>query len=294
MTKTDIRWIVPVFALALAACAASSFAASLQAERPNPEYATSKACAGCHLTHYKGWRKTFHGTMVRDAGKDPSAILGDLSEPDLPFRKEDIHYAIGGHWDQRYLTVLDNDYFILPRMWSVQSRKWREYSVYGWQRRPYVKQCIGCHAVSFDPATKQVAELSVGCEACHGPGAKHAASPSRENIVNPARLSPARSDDVCASCHVRGKDLSGEYFFPIGWKPGEALADYLVPLDRGPEESNDNAIRRNWEHWKSKREKNERMTCVKCGIIPPAVADEPPPAKKVKAKAKNKARKPGA
>src|SRR5512139_1363153 len=148
-------------------------------------FAGSETCATCHQIQYRGWVKTFHSTVVQDVKKNPSAILADMSDPDLPFRKEDVYYAIGGHWDQRYLTKIGDDYYILPRLWSVQSKKWRPYSTYGWQKRPYSRYCVGCHSVGFEPATKEIAEHAVGCESCHGPGAEHAEHPGKKNIVNP-------------------------------------------------------------------------------------------------------------
>ena len=233
---------------------------------PAAGYAGSGVCASCHQIQYKGWVKTFHSTVAQDTKKDPSAILADMNDPDLPFKKNDISYAIGGHWDQRYLTRIGDDYYILPRLWSVQSKKWRPYSTYGWQKRPYSKYCVGCHSVGFDPATKAFAEHSVGCESCHGPGAAHAKLPGKKNIVNPKRLPEDRAEEVCASCHVRGKDPSGEYFFPIGWRPGEDLSEHLVPLEKNEGESDRAAIHRLWDKWKSDREAQARSRCEVCGI----------------------------
>jgi len=231
-----------------------------------PKYTGSQKCAVCHQIYYKGWVKTFHSTVIQDAKKDPSAIVADMNVSDLPFKKEDIFLTIGGHWDQRYLTRIDNDYYVLPKLWSVQSKKWRPYSTYGWQRRPYSRYCVGCHSVGFDPATREIEEHSVGCESCHGPGGEHVEKPLKTNIVNPKRLSVKRSEEVCASCHVRGKDLTGEYWFPVGWKPGEDLANYLVPLDKKEGESDHDAIHRLWDKWKSDREAQARARCEVCGI----------------------------
>lgn len=238
----------------------------LQASTGVPAYVGSEKCASCHQIQYKGWVRTFHSTVVGDAKKDPSVIMANMSDPDLPFKTEDIHYTIGGHWDQRYLTKIGDDYYILPRLWSVQSSKWRPYSTYGWQKRPYSKYCIGCHSVGFDPKTRGIVEHSVGCESCHGEGAAHAAKPGKENIVNPKRLSEDRSEEICASCHVRGKDLSGEYFFQLGWKPGDDLGKYYVPLDKNEGEGNGDAIHRLWNRWRADRESQSRSRCEVCGI----------------------------
>lgn len=230
------------------------------------DYAGSSRCAVCHQIQYKGWVKTFHSTVIQDARKNPGAIMADMKVPDLPFRKEEIHFTIGGHWDQRYLTRIDNDYYILPRLWSVQSQKWRPYSTYGWQRRPYSKYCVGCHSIGFDPATKEIVEHAVGCESCHGPGAAHAKAPDNASIVNPARLPQDRAEEVCASCHVRGNDKTGEYFFPIGYKPGDELAKFLVPIDKKEGESDFGAIHRLWDKWRADREMQARSRCEVCGI----------------------------
>ncbi|GAB4369792.1 MAG: hypothetical protein Kow00128_16260 [Deltaproteobacteria bacterium] len=236
------------------------------APEANGEYTGSEQCASCHQIQYKGWVKTFHSTVVQDARENPSAILADMSVPGLPFAREDIAYTIGGHWDQRYLTRIGDDYYILPRLWSVQSRKWRPYSTYGWKRRPYSRYCVGCHSVGFDPKTKGIVEHSVGCESCHGPGKQHVESPGRENIVNPKRLPEDRSEEVCASCHVRGRDPSGEYYFPIGYTPGDDLSKYLIPLEKKEGENYHDAIHRLWDKWRSDREAQARSRCEVCGI----------------------------
>ncbi len=229
-------------------------------------FAGSEKCAACHQIQYKGWVKTFHSTVIQDARKNPRVVMADMSVPDLPFKLEDIHYTIGGHWDQRYLTKIGDDYYILPRLWSVQSKKWRPYSTYGWQKRPYSKYCVGCHSVGFDPATKGIAEHAVGCESCHGPGVAHIAAPAKANIVNPARLPRDRAEEICAACHVRGKDVSDEYFFPIGYLPGAKLEDYLVPIEKLEGEMNGGAIHRLWDKWRADREAQARSRCEVCGI----------------------------
>jgi DmsE family decaheme c-type cytochrome len=42
----------------------------------------------------------------------------------------------------------------------------------------------------------------MACESCHGPGAKHAESVSPSDIVNPAKLAPAKTDQLCLKCHL--------------------------------------------------------------------------------------------
>lgn len=98
---------------------------------------------------------------------------------------------------------------------------------------------------SFDTS---VAELGVGCEACHGPGAEHVESntdPIRRQalhssdradptIVNPARLPHERQSDVCGRCHGQRKTDAIEEVLQKGdlFIPGESLSLYSEPLWR--------------------------------------------------------------
>ncbi len=81
--------------------------------------------------------------------------------------------------------------------------------------------CIRCHSTGGNPGLDEkgqlrskVGELGIACEACHGPGKAHVdkhrlagpAAPGgkKENdptIVNPAKLDPVRSTQVCGQCH---------------------------------------------------------------------------------------------
>jgi hypothetical protein len=120
--------------------------------------------------------------------------------------------------------------------------------------------------VGFDANTNEIVEHAIGCESCHGPGAAHASDPNHGNIVNPKKLTPERNKDVCASCHVRGKDLSDEYYFPLGWTAGKDLGEYLVPIEKKEGESNADAITRLWNKWKADRDAQARSRCEVCGI----------------------------
>jgi Cytochrome c554 and c-prime len=85
-----------------------------------------------------------------------------------------------------------------------------------------LRRCFGCHSTasavrgSFEP---DAALPGIACEACHGPGLRHAAAMRERRIVegqgailNPARLEPADSVDFCGACHATFWDvkLAGE------------------------------------------------------------------------------------
>ena len=97
--------------------------------------------------------------------------------------------------------------------------------------RPTGPTCDGCHSVNYNIGTKQVTEWNVGCEKCHGPGSEHVEHPKRKNIVNPQTLDYVRGNDTCMQCHSQGRPLTdpiggNHYDCPVGFLPGERLADY--------------------------------------------------------------------
>ena len=242
---------------------------TIKREGPNGNnYLGSEGCIPCHESEYKGWQKTFHSTAVQDARANPAAILGDFTQEELPFTRAEIEYTIGSHWDQRYMKQLeDGEYYVLPRLWAVQSKEWRPYSVWSWKRKPYSKYCAGCHTTYIDPVNMTIGDEGVGCEACHGPGSQHAeAGGDPELMVNPADLSIERYNMICASCHVRGTDKSEEYYYAVGYIPGEDLTQYYLPLEIKPEESVRGAISRLYRDWTESKLNSARARCEVCGI----------------------------
>lgn len=241
---------------------------TIRADGPNGNrYLGSEGCIPCHENEYRGWEKTFHSTAVQNAKADPDAILADFSIEELPFTRDEVEYTIGSHWDQRYMKKIDGEYYVLPRLWSVQSKEWRPYSVWSWKRKPYSKYCAGCHTTYIDPVNRTIGDEGVGCEACHGPGGLHVDNEgAAQHIVNPSKLSIERSNMICASCHVRGTDRSEEYYYPIGFIPGDDLTKYYTPLEMKPEETVRGAISRLYRDWKEKKLNSARARCEVCGI----------------------------
>jgi len=241
---------------------------SIKPDGPNGNrYLGSVGCISCHESEYRGWNKTFHSTAVQNARANPDAILADFSLEDLPFTREEVEYTIGSHWDQRYMKQIDGEYYVLPRLWSVQSKEWRPYSVWSWKRKPYAIYCAGCHTTFIDPVNRTIGDEGVGCEACHGPGGLHADSGGgTEHIVNPSKLTIERNNMICASCHVRGMDRSEEYYYPIGFIPGDDLTKFYTPLEMKPGETVRGAISRLYRDWKDKKLNSARARCEVCGI----------------------------
>jgi predicted CXXCH cytochrome family protein len=237
-----------MFLLVLATLLASIlalFSAQTPQQTRSAQFVGSKACESCHKTTYDRWAKTRMANIVVDPKVRPDAILADFSTPNpvVTFKKEDIAFTYGSRWKQRYFTKVGNDYFPLPAQWDVTNRTWSRYHVENgtdwWTKyypdentkRPTGPLCDGCHSVNYNIATKQPTEWNVGCERCHGAGGDHVQAPSKQNIVNPARLDYVRGNDVCIQCHSQGqpltKPLNGVYYdWPVGYQPGARLSDY--------------------------------------------------------------------
>ena len=103
--------------------------------------------------------------------------------------------------------------------------------------------CISCHSdyPRMQAGTNDVfvggVPTGVGCERCHGPGERHAASGRPEDIVNPAHLSSARQIDVCSQCHESSFSQLREGRHDFSYRPGEPLDAYRVNYLEDPAES---------------------------------------------------------
>jgi hypothetical protein len=165
--------------------------------------------------------------------------------------------------------------------------------------RPILAACISCHSGRPRPiaatnaryADPPFAEMAIGCENCHGPGAKHVQAMKHPVhgvsgypfIVNPARLSTELANNICMSCHQTG-DLrilkAGKEF--SDFRPGKPLDDTLsilmVPPNRDAPPQEDHL-----EHYNSMtlskcyRASNGRLGCISCHDphVEPARAEAP-------------------
>jgi predicted small lipoprotein YifL len=93
------------------------------------------------------------------------------------------------------------------------------------EHRSWQERCIACHTTGFDADAWDnakaefvageredlkeifVADLRVGCEACHGPGSIHTETKAIEDIINPTKFD--NYDDkmmTCEQCHDRNSN----------------------------------------------------------------------------------------
>lgn len=182
-------------------------------------------------------------------------------------------YGGNGLWQQRFITRIGESHYVLPIEFDETSRAWvtfRPEDWYGPDDRPrfddpsllvaevskesaFEFRCAGCHNLGLDlqvsTSTQEIlsgyAELSNGCESCHGPGADHVArGGGLGSILNPRHLldgstsGAARASETCGRCHSRGTGgtipgTSGPVEFAwspsLGpFEPGDVLADFLA------------------------------------------------------------------
>jgi len=168
---------------------------------------------------------------------------------------EKLAYVIGsGLVGYTYLVQRGHNFFEAPLSFYSQRESWDLSPGFELQNsgfsRPIVSLCIACHSGQPRPASPRTnpgsffepfkgadppfAELSVGCENCHGPGQLHVEERLKGlpvshhpdlSIVNPTHLAPWLSNNICMNCH-QNSDLRVV-------KPGHGLFEFRpgTPLD---------------------------------------------------------------
>ncbi len=165
-----------------------------------------------------------------EAAEYPNGIeKGELTN--APRVRLPIVMLTGSHHLQSYWVPSEhgNKLRIFPYVYHVGMKRWLPVgdsfiNPPDSKRYPQIwnNNCIQCHGVAgetgYEPTNWQtsVAELGISCEACHGPGEAHVArhnNPLRRyaarlageadpTIVNPERLTPDQSAQVCGQCHT--------------------------------------------------------------------------------------------
>ncbi len=222
-----------------------------QGQQPNPAdkslYSGSARCGQCHEGEYNYWKITPHASMVRVPDWSESELLHQLASEGLPFPQESVHLVIGNLKVLVFLRREGQDYVALPRQYNIHMKRWEDFTEREWEPHlegsaprtgqaqvSWKKRCVGCHTTGYDPTTGEFVELSVGCEECHGPGAKHSRTTDKDAIINPRSLSHEEAIGVCGQCHSRGVSKDGTHPFPVTFVPGDLLSDHFDVLQFTP------------------------------------------------------------
>jgi predicted CXXCH cytochrome family protein len=225
-------------------------------------YIGNEACARCHSGIYESYRQTAmaqasgpavdaltpaefthkeSGVHYRIYSEKGSAWLSFDRPGDPGVRgKRELFYFIGsGRRGRSYLFETDGFLFESPVNWYANKRVWDMAPAYQTAHEiplnlPAYASCLHCHVSGMRPPAKDTDNRypsppflhnGVSCERCHGPGAGHA---NGGQIVNPAKLAPARRDEVCMQCHLEGKvaiERPGRHAYEF--RPGDELSDYV-------------------------------------------------------------------
>lgn len=195
------------------------------------EFVGSAKCQTCHGEQYATWKESWHAKMVRPA---KAALLQDAADnwakdgkgnpgptkaniTGTPAKMEDIVYVIGSKWKQRFLVPnpATGGHQFLDKQWNTLHKQWEPYG----QKNTWETQCATCHSTGYrvvevDEKTRAVkkwamSEPNTGCEACHGPGSRHASTGDKKAIFNPANASLSEASKVCGYCHIR---IENDYY----------------------------------------------------------------------------------
>lgn len=135
-----------------------------------------------------------------------------------------VSWVIGGKRMQDSVAVMpDGRWQVLPVYFHVTGKSaWVDYNEakqgrvtpdhpFFWTnfQRTANKECIECHAtgvdVRYDRGTHEwsteLVDNGVACEACHGPGARHAETKEKSDILHPEKLDKEISLSICGRCH---------------------------------------------------------------------------------------------
>ena len=166
----------------------------------------------------------------------------------------EITHTFGWFPLQQYLVPFPGGRLqCLQIAWDVEEKKWYHLQPDGpvppddwlyWTNsgQNWNGMCAECHSTNldknFDPETDTYrttwSEISVGCEACHGPGSRHVqwaqmpdmARPKVDNAdlaVKTGNLTPRQQIELCAPCHSRRMSLGDNNHVNI------EFMDYAVP-----------------------------------------------------------------
>ncbi len=248
-----------------------------------------------HVASHRTYEMLWRGERLWFRRSQADAEGHERNELELP-----VDWILGsGNHARTYLyRTPSGELFQLPVAWYTEERRFA--MAPGYDRpdheevgRRVRRECTFCHN-----AYPEVAEGSdargapqvfpealpegTGCQRCHGPGGEHAAlamrgadeGEVRAAIVNPAKLAPARRDDVCFQCHLQPSvAIPGTRRFgraDYSFRPGQALGDYSVPMDidtEAPAPADRFEINHHPYRLRSSRcaqQSGERLSCLTC------------------------------
>ena len=252
------------------------------------DYAGDAACASCHedlYTSYQshGMARSYYA-LTPDSRIEPltstpihheaTGFYYTVGENDEGLFQEEfllsedgekIHsltrpmdFVMGsGSAARTYITEHEGRLYQLPLTWYTQASTWDFSPGYkeknGRFDRLIPDRCMACHngyseTIPFEEGKFAQVPEGIGCERCHGPGARHIeeryaipepADSIDTSIVNPAHLSFTKRLDVCQQCHFSAPSmLLREHREAFDFKPSESLEEHLAVFVEPNEKEN--------------------------------------------------------
>jgi predicted CXXCH cytochrome family protein len=168
-------------------------------------YVGSDACKTCHQDVWNAVDGSGHPHMLTaiEGNQKPGAplLLPDMPPGGRAWR--DIRYVIGGFgWKARFVGTDGKVIIGADAQYNLPTEQYpTPESIMDPVETPpnYDYACFRCHTTGPGRTSGTFAEAGVRCEACHGPGSLHIASPSGNPLV--------RDDSaaLCGGCHYRNE-----------------------------------------------------------------------------------------
>jgi tetratricopeptide (TPR) repeat protein len=240
---------------------------------------------------------SFHESFDRAAFTDPASGAEYRVAPEgyrLEFSRSaagvqgerTLEWFIGsGSAGRSYLFFQDGFLFQAPVSYYSEAAKWDMSPGYQKMRTIHLTRavetaCLQCHASRLQPLAgaqnrfgrTPFLEGGVSCERCHGPGKNHVArrtSGSKagpREMINPAKLEPARRDSVCAQCHLTGAARIARTQRE-SYRPGQLLSDSLAVFVWSDAESSGLTATSHYEKLQQsvcKKASGDRLWCGSC------------------------------
>jgi tetratricopeptide (TPR) repeat protein len=284
----------------MAAVSGQSNAAAV--DRRSPAYVGNAACAPCHQAIVDSYART---AMARTSGPaQPNLIEGSfLHEPSgVTYRvarddgharlsydraspalhgTQELEYFVGSNTRGRtFLFSIDGflyqspiNYYAARHVWDMSPGYTELHEME--LNHPVDRTCLFCHASRVQAPVRGTVnrytgepflQPGVGCERCHGPGGDHVAG--RGTMVNPAKLSAGRRDDICMQCHLEGiARIAVAGRAESDFQPGDRLSDDLAIFVRENAARDELGAVSQFEALAlsaCKRKSGDAMTCTTC------------------------------
>ena len=239
----------------------------------------------------------FSGATLQHRGKtwrffrQGEKFMAHAEGPDGEMRDFEVAYTFGVAPLQQYLVPFPGGRLqALSAAWDTKEKRWFHVNPgpvappgdwLHWTRpgQNWNAMCSDCHSTAvrkrYDPETDAYqttwSEISVGCEACHGPGSRHVAwadQPAMGRtpiehaglVAKTARLTQPELVNLCAPCHSR----RAQFADPPA--PGGELLDHYLPtlLGQGTFHADGQILDEDFE-WHAFTQSKMHANGVRCG-----------------------------